>query len=244
MELIVISPTRLKIMLTEPDMRHYQISADTVDCADGRTRQSLRRLFDDARRETGFETDGARLLIQLYASVSGGCEIFVTKLGDQDPDSDALTPPEEALLRRVFGDQPRAMQTARNKRSEGDRVPIENIIPTQEGSIAMPPVVPTVTATRRVAVLLPDTETLVSVCHRLLGMGYAQDSCAYELEGGDYCLLLQVPDTTFYRLPLAYAFLNEYGCETDAANLPEYLAEHGIPLCERGAVGTLGQLHV
>lgn len=241
MELIVISPTRLKIMLTEPDMRRYQISADTVDCADGRTRQSLRRLFDDARRETGFETDGARLLIQLYASVSGGCEIFVTKLGDQDPDADALTPPEEALLRRVFGNPPQAIRSQRNMRPEKFGVPVENEISSQDGTNL--PVAPTVTATRRVAVLLPDTETLVSVCHRLCRMGYAQDSCAYELEGGDYCLLLQVPDTTFYRLPLAYAFLNEYGRETDAAYLSEYLAEHGTPLCERGAVCTLGRLH-
>ena len=60
MELIVISPTRLKIMLTEPDMRRYALSADTAGCADGETRRSLRRLFDDARKETGFETEGAR----------------------------------------------------------------------------------------------------------------------------------------------------------------------------------------
>lgn len=243
MELIVISPTRLKIMLTEPDMRRYQISADTADCANGRTRQSLRRLFDDARRETGFETNGARLLIQLYASVSGGCEIFVTKLGDQDPDADALTPPEEALLRRVFGDPPKPMPTARKTRPEEGGMPVEHVSSAHEETIAEVSAVPTTTATRPAAILLPDTETLVSVCHRLLGIGYKQDSCAYELENGDYCLLLQVPDTTFYRLPLAYAFLNEYGRETDAAHLAEYLAEHGIPLCERRAVSTLGRLH-
>ena len=106
MELIVISPTRLKIMLTEPDMRRYALSADTAGCADGETRRSLRRLFDDARKETGFETEGARLLIQLYASRTGGCEIFVTKLGDQNAETEALSAPEEALLRRVFGNAP------------------------------------------------------------------------------------------------------------------------------------------
>ena len=100
MELIVISPTRLKIMLTEPDMRRYALSADTAGCADGETRRSLRRLFDDARKETGFETEGARLLIQLYASRTGGCEIFVTKLGDQNAETEALSAPEEALLRK------------------------------------------------------------------------------------------------------------------------------------------------
>ncbi len=57
-------------------------------------------------RRPAFETEGARLLIQLYASRTGGCEIFVTKLGDQNAETEALSAPEEALLRRVFGNAP------------------------------------------------------------------------------------------------------------------------------------------
>lgn len=230
MELIVISPTRLKIMLTEPDMRRYDLSADTADCAGGGTRQALRRLFDDARRETGFETEGARLLIQMYASRAGGCEIFVTKLGDGNPDADALSAPEEALLRRVFGDTPPETGGEGNAPS-GASAPV---------CVRAP--VPSEPATRPVAVLLPDTDTLLRVCRRLSGIGYAQESSAYILDGGECCLLLRVPDTAFFRLPLAYAFLTEYGQEADAAQLSDYLTEHGDPLCGHGAVGTLGAL--
>ena len=65
---------------------------------------------------------------------------------------------------------------------------------------------PAETATRRTALLLPDTETLLRVCRRLSGLGYAQESSAYILDGGECCLFLRVPDTTFFRLPLAFAF--------------------------------------
>lgn len=235
MELIVISPTRLKIMLTEPDMRRYALSADTAGCADGETRRSLRRLFDDARKETGFETEGARLLIQLYASRTGGCEIFVTKLGDQNAETEALSAPEEALLRRVFGNAPSGSGEGRAVSPEPAR--LTSSCPTCVGVPA-----PTETATRRTALLLPDTETLLRVCRRLSGLGYAQESSAYILDGGECCLFLRVPDTTFFRLPLAFAFLTEYGQETDAAHLSNYLSEHGAPLCECGAVGELGKL--
>ena len=187
MELIVISPTRLKIMLTEPDMRRYALSADTAGCADGETRRSLRRLFDDARKETGFETEGARLLIQLYASRTGGCEIFVTKLGDQNAETEALSAPEEALLRRVFGNAPSGSGEGRAVSPEPAR--LTSSCPTCVGVPA-----PAETATRRTAVLLPDTETLLRVCRRLSGLGYAQESSAYILDGGECCLFLRVPD--------------------------------------------------
>ena len=222
MELIVISPTRLKIMLTEPDMRRYALSADTAGCADGETRRSLRRLFDDARKETGFETEGARLLI-------------VTKLGDQKAETEALSAPEEALLRRVFGNAPSGSGEGRAVSPEPAR--LTSSCPTCVGVPA-----PAETATRRTALLLPDTETLLRVCRRLSGLGYAQESSAYILDGGECCLFLRVPDTTFFRLPLAFAFLTEYGQETDAAHLSDYLSEHGAPLCECGAVGELGKL--
>ena len=34
-----------------------------------------------AKLRTGFDTDGQKVLVQLYPSKDGGCEIFVTKIG-------------------------------------------------------------------------------------------------------------------------------------------------------------------
>lgn len=102
MELIVISKSKLKIMLTDTDMVKYHLEEEAVDTADARTREIFHRIFEDARASIGFDTEGERLLVQLYTSKAkgGGCEIFVTKLGagDFSPSNDC----EESLLRRVY----------------------------------------------------------------------------------------------------------------------------------------------
>ena len=82
MELIVISESRLKIMLTGEDMAHYDLADPDAEELAPHTREALRHIFADAHAEIGFDTEKERLFVQLYASKGGGCEIFVTKLGD------------------------------------------------------------------------------------------------------------------------------------------------------------------
>lgn len=80
MELIVIGENRLKIMLTGEDMAHYELGDPYTEEIAPHTREVLRHIFADAHAEVGFDTEGERLFVQLYASKGGGCEIFVTKL--------------------------------------------------------------------------------------------------------------------------------------------------------------------
>ena len=98
MELIVIGENRLKIMLTGEDMAHYDLTepdpmGQTASSVSPHTREVLRHIFADAHSEIGFDTDGGRLFVQLYASKGGGCEIFVTKLGETG---------EARLLKKIF----------------------------------------------------------------------------------------------------------------------------------------------
>ena len=81
MELLVISESKLKIMLTAPDMIKYDLTSPPTNSLSLHDREVLRHLFRDAKAEIGFDTEGARLFVQLYSSKEGGCEIFVTKLG-------------------------------------------------------------------------------------------------------------------------------------------------------------------
>ncbi len=111
MELIVIDENKLKIMLTAPDMRHYALCAERMDCADEETRRAFRHIFDDARARIGFDTEGERLFVQLYTSREGGCEIFVTKLGatrpgEYEPEGawPSLTEEELAALEAALGE--------------------------------------------------------------------------------------------------------------------------------------------
>jgi negative regulator of genetic competence, sporulation and motility len=104
MELIVIGESRLKIMLTGEDMARYELTepdptGQNANSITPHTREVLRHIFADAHSEIGFDTEGERLFVQLYASKGGGCEIFVTKLGEAG---------EDTLLRALTdrGDRP------------------------------------------------------------------------------------------------------------------------------------------
>jgi hypothetical protein len=80
MELIIIGENRLKIMLTCEDMARYELSEPCAETMGVRARRALRSIVADAHAQIDFDTDSERLLVQLFASREGGCEIFVTRL--------------------------------------------------------------------------------------------------------------------------------------------------------------------
>ena len=218
MELIVINPNKLKIMLSAPDMARYELESTHMDCADAHTRAAFRHIFDDARAEIGFDTQGERLFVQLYASKEGGCEIFVTKLGSQS-EGNEWESGERELLRRICGEE----EDMSANQSEQRLAPV---------------------GVRRMAIAMKNMGDLLTVCRRLLREGYRGRSAAYIADGGDtvWYLFLDIPDVTLYRLPLAFAFLAEYGAESPAGEKETYLTEHGRVLCAEDAVAILGKL--
>ncbi len=81
MEIIMINDSKLKIMLREEDLRQFEISADELDYSNTETKRMFWDILCRAKHKTGFNTDGQRVLVQLYPSKDGGCEMFVTKMG-------------------------------------------------------------------------------------------------------------------------------------------------------------------
>ncbi len=247
MELIIINQSKLKIMLTPPDMQRYELSAEQMDCADEQTRRAFRHIFDDARDRIGFDTTGEKLLVQLYTSREGGCEIFVTKLGDREGifphnkpqttrdthHTKALTTPEETLLRRVLQSEETDMSSLTNA---GRPLP----------TLSHSPSLPTEAQLRSIAIAFPHMSALLAACHRLQHAGYLGESDAYiddsERVPAPTYLFLNVPDNANYRLPERFAFLNEYGRAVESVPLRLYVTEHGRVLCGGDAVGTLGCL--
>jgi negative regulator of genetic competence, sporulation and motility len=233
MELIVISENKLKIMLTAPDMAHYELEGSRMDCADSHTRAAFRHIFRDVRAESGFDTEGERLLVQLYASKEGGCEIFITKLGAARPgapfgEGEADLGGGEAALLRCL------------REAEGTDAPAFRGL---EGCAAED--APPTTGMRRTVLVFEELADLLGACRRLSGAGYGGRSTLYITESGEstrWYLLLEVPDTPFLRLSLPYAFLTEYGRETNPRTVEAYLAEHGRVLCGERGVEILGKL--
>jgi negative regulator of genetic competence, sporulation and motility len=81
MELLVISDSKLKIMLDREDMEKHGLFGADLDYDDPATRKKLLRVLDEIKGKCGFDTAADKLLIQLYPSKDGGSEMFVTKLG-------------------------------------------------------------------------------------------------------------------------------------------------------------------
>lgn len=81
MDHIYINDHKLKIMLTDKDMKKYSLDAGELDYNNKETRGILWDILSEATENTDFETDGGKIFIQLYPSKEGGCEMYVTKLG-------------------------------------------------------------------------------------------------------------------------------------------------------------------
>ena len=77
MELIVISDTKLKAILTEEEMEWYGLIG--VE-GEEPPRAAVERLLAEVRRLSGFDAVGARVLVQLWRDRSGGGEMYVTRL--------------------------------------------------------------------------------------------------------------------------------------------------------------------
>ena len=79
MELILISESKLKIMLTADDMESYLLTEGGLTYENKETRAVFDRLLEEAHTRVGFDSRSGRLFIQVYTSKGGGCEVYVTK---------------------------------------------------------------------------------------------------------------------------------------------------------------------
>lgn len=94
MEMIKISCTELKVMMSPEDMKKYELDCDEE--WDENRHHALRSILKEARQRTGFTSYGERLFVRMFPSRDGGCEMFVTKLsakGTSDTDKRMLPSP-------------------------------------------------------------------------------------------------------------------------------------------------------
>ena len=80
MEVLLIGEAKLKIILTEEEVRRYKLDVSEPLKDTARVRRALWSILEAARGKVSFDPTGDKVLIQLYPTKSG-CEMFVTKLG-------------------------------------------------------------------------------------------------------------------------------------------------------------------
>ncbi len=76
MELILISESKLKIMLTADEMEDNGISEDLLTYGEKDVRKMFEGILEEAKIKTGFDSTTGRLVIQVYPSKDGGCEVY------------------------------------------------------------------------------------------------------------------------------------------------------------------------
>lgn len=80
MEFLLIGDSKLKILMNDDDMKLFKLEGRT-DTSSAGFRRDFWQVLNLAKTEVGFDPEGDKVLIQFYPLKTGGCEIFVTKLG-------------------------------------------------------------------------------------------------------------------------------------------------------------------
>ena len=81
MEFLLIGESKIKIVLSSDEAKNQGLDTTSADVSGPVARRIFWRILDMAKAEVGFDPKGDKVLIQLYPLASGGCELFVTKLG-------------------------------------------------------------------------------------------------------------------------------------------------------------------
>lgn len=218
MELIPINDSKLKIMLDESDMKELNI-CDEADCANNETRHAIRTILERAKNQIGFNTEGSEIFVQLYASRSGGCELFVTKGMSSNTSERNL---EKRANKRKNGSKDAVGGECHLPSVRGDSFPKEK----RDGFGNM--------------IFSFDTlSELCAACKVLDRKKANYNSSAYLTDGGCCYLILENTNMSSYTRLDSLSFLHEYGKREHSDNFSTYLCEHGRLICSENAVETL-----
>ena len=83
MEIVRISEEKLKLTLAKEDLERYSLRIEELDYDKTETRRVIWQILDDAKKRTGFDAAADKALIEAYPGRRGGCEIYVTLLGEK-----------------------------------------------------------------------------------------------------------------------------------------------------------------
>ena len=80
MEFVRISDSKMKMTLTDADMKKYGVTEKDLNTDTTARRRMLWTLLDEAKQKTGLDAASVRTLVEAFPGRHGGCELFVTLL--------------------------------------------------------------------------------------------------------------------------------------------------------------------
>lgn len=237
MELILISNTKLKIMLNESDMKKYHIGNES-DCAQTTTRKAIRSLLERARDQIGFNTDGEEIFVQLYTSKHGGCELFVTKCPSDMPSDEIPEKVKNPILSEEGTREKRLKKQPVLPELPADK---KELISISDRFEKKPPSTKEERKSR-IAFSFSKMSDMLEVCRILAASHISTESRAFADEDGNYYLLLLGTGMSAYSRLDRLTFISEYGKRENPDCLVSYVAEHGKIICNEKAIETLYRL--
>lgn len=87
MEILTISNSKIKISLSRSETEDYSLKSDNLDYDTAEVRCAVWRILDKAKQISGFDAAKSKILLQMFTSPSGGCEMFVTRIEGKGSDS-------------------------------------------------------------------------------------------------------------------------------------------------------------
>lgn len=82
MEFLKISDSTIKITLEPKEATEYMMNEES-DLTNEETKELFKMLLSRAKKEVGFGFAGGRVVAEIFNSKNGGCEIFVSRMGDK-----------------------------------------------------------------------------------------------------------------------------------------------------------------
>ena len=212
MELIIINENKIKITLSDEEMKKYGVCTEEVGLSFPNARYALRAILLDADVEEDFysDCDKNRIFIQLYPSIDGGCEMFVTKM-----DLISSNNYWEENVMPAYKEQSLAPQRPSRK----------------------PSVIKRTTLTYRFDRL----DWLISACRELTARGFSGESALYRDKEGRYYLLLSGSADADRKFS-ASSFLSEFAELENTDRTYLYICENGHCICPENAIGILSDL--
>lgn len=83
MELLQINKNELKITLSSHDLEEFDLTVNTIDYNNTKTRKAIWEIFDRAKSQLGFDAAKSKLRIKVYPLSDGGCDMYVSKLSQK-----------------------------------------------------------------------------------------------------------------------------------------------------------------
>ena len=80
-----INPNKIKISISQNDLRDWRISIEQIAQNTMEARQALLEIVREAERATGFSARNAQIMIEVMPSENDGIIMFATRLGDRPP---------------------------------------------------------------------------------------------------------------------------------------------------------------